>query len=121
MPQELLLQVSPEIAVSEQLLKEYVAKLIRVSTNEIKHISILKRSIDARQKAIKMNLKVIIYFQGDEFIEEKTHKKTVHFGKSLNKRRKKSKVLFENKNKMVVLSIASCFRCCFLYATAYPI
>ena len=71
MPQELLLQVSPEIAVNEQLLKEYVAKLIRVSLNEVKHISILKRSIDARQKAIKMNLKVIIYFQGDEFIEEK--------------------------------------------------
>ena len=71
MPQELLLQVSPEIAVNEQLLKEYVAKLIRVSFNEVKHISILKRSIDARQKAIKMNLKVIIYFQGDEFIEEK--------------------------------------------------
>jgi len=71
MPQVLLLQVSPEIAVSEQLLKEYVAKLIRVSFNEVKHISILKRSIDARQKAIKMNLKVIIYFQGDEFIEEK--------------------------------------------------
>ena len=71
MPQELLIQVSPEIAISEQLLKEYVAKLIRVSFNEVKHISILKRSIDARQKAIKMNLKVIIYFQGDEFIEEK--------------------------------------------------
>ena len=71
MPQELLLQVSPEIAVNEQLLKEYVAKLIRVSFNKVKHISILKRSIDARQKAIKMNLKVIIYFQGDEFIEEK--------------------------------------------------
>ena len=71
MPQVLLLQVSPEIAVSEQLLKEYVAKLIRVSFNEVKHISILKRSIDARQKAIKMNLKVMIYFQGDEFIEEK--------------------------------------------------
>jgi uncharacterized FAD-dependent dehydrogenase len=71
MPQELLIQVSPEIAVNEQLLKEYVAKLIRVSFNEVKHISILKRSIDARQKAIKMNLKVIIYFQGDEFIEEK--------------------------------------------------
>ena len=71
MPQELLLQVSPEIAVNEQLLKEYVAKLIRVSFNEIKHISILKRSIDARQKAIKMNLKVMLYFQEDEFIEEK--------------------------------------------------
>ncbi len=71
MPQELLLQVSPEIAVNEQLLKDYVAKLVRVSFNEIKHISILKRSIDARQKAIKMNLKVMIYFQGDEFIEKK--------------------------------------------------
>ena len=71
MPQELLLQVSPEIAVNDKLLQEHIAKLIRVSFNEIKHISILKRSIDARQKAIKMNLKVIIYFQGDEFIEEK--------------------------------------------------
>jgi len=71
MPQELLLQVTPEIAVNNQLLKEYVAKSIRVSVAEIKHISILKRSIDARQKAIKINLKVTIYFQEDEFIEEK--------------------------------------------------
>ena len=71
MPQELLLQVPPEIAVNDQLLKEHVAKLIRVSVNEIMHVSILKRSIDARQKAIKMNLKVMLYFQGDEFIEEK--------------------------------------------------
>jgi hypothetical protein len=71
MPQELLLQVSPEIAVNDKLLQEHIAKLIRVSFNEIKHISILKRSIDARQKAIKMNLKVMLYFQGDEFIEEK--------------------------------------------------
>ena len=71
MPQELLLQVSPEIAVNDELLKEHVAKLVRVSSNEIKHISIYKRSVDARQKAIKMNLKVMLYFQGDEFIEEK--------------------------------------------------
>ena len=71
MPQELLLQVTPEIAVNEKLLKEYVAKSIRISVAEIKHISILKRSIDARQKAIKINLKVTIYFQEDEFIEEK--------------------------------------------------
>ena len=71
MPQELLLQVPPEIAVNDQLLKEQVAKLIRVSSNEIKHITILKRSVDARQKAIKMNLKVMLYFLGDEFTEEK--------------------------------------------------
>ena len=71
MSQELLLQVAPEIAVNDQLIKEQVAKLIRVSLVDIKHISILKRSIDARQKAIKINLKVAIYFQEDEFIEEK--------------------------------------------------
>ena len=62
MSQELLLQVAPEIAVNDQLLKDQVAKLIRVSKADIKHISILKRSIDARQKAIKINLKVAIYF-----------------------------------------------------------
>lgn len=71
MSQELLLQVAPEIAVNDQLIKVQVAKLIRVSVADIKHISILKRSIDARQKAIKINLKVAIYFQEDEFIEEK--------------------------------------------------
>ena len=71
MSQELLLQVAPEIAVNDQLIKEQVAKLIRVSVADIKHISILKRSIDARQKAIKINLKVAIYFQEDEFIEQK--------------------------------------------------
>ena len=31
----------------------------------------MKRSIDARQKAIKINLKVAIYFQEDDFVEEK--------------------------------------------------
>ena len=71
MPQELLLQVTPEMAVNSHLIKEQVAKLIRVAVGDIKHISILKRSIDARQKAIKINLKVAIYFQEDDFIEEK--------------------------------------------------
>ena len=71
MPQELLLQVTPEIAVNNQLIKEQVAKLICVAVADINHISILKRSIDARQKAIKFNLKVVIYFQEDDFVEQK--------------------------------------------------
>ena len=71
MPQEILLQVTPEIAVNNQLIKEQVAKLIRAAVADIKHISILKRSIDARQKAIKFNLKVVIYFQEDDFVEQK--------------------------------------------------
>ena len=64
MPKELLLQVTPEIAANESLLKDYLSKQIKVSAKDIQHVSILKRSIDARQKAIKINLKVNIYLQG---------------------------------------------------------
>jgi uncharacterized FAD-dependent dehydrogenase len=68
MPKELLLQVAPEVAVSERLLQEHVCKLIQTNATEIKHITIVKRSIDARQKAIKINLKVLIYFKEEEYI-----------------------------------------------------
>ena len=72
MPKELLLQVTPEIAANEILLKEHVSKQIKVSANDIRHISILKRSIDARQKAIKINLKITIYLLEENFSEQKT-------------------------------------------------
>ncbi|MEN9489088.1 MAG: hypothetical protein RL494_1353 [Bacteroidota bacterium] len=71
MPKELLLQVTPEIAANENLLKDYLSKQIKVSVKEIKHVSILKRSIDARQKAIKINLKVAIYLEDENFVEQK--------------------------------------------------
>ncbi|AXB55334.1 NAD(P)/FAD-dependent oxidoreductase [Flavobacterium fluviale] len=71
MPKELLLQVTPEIAANESLLKDHLSKQIKVSSQEIQHVSILKRSIDARQKAIKINLKVLIYLKGEPFQETK--------------------------------------------------
>ncbi|MBL0012813.1 MAG: FAD-binding protein [Flavobacterium sp.] len=71
MPKELLLQVAPEVAANESLLKEHVGKLIQTSLDDIQHISILKRSIDARQKAIKINLKVLIYFADEDYIAPK--------------------------------------------------
>ena len=71
MPQELLFQVSPEIASNENLLKDYLAKEIKVSPKEIQHISILKRSIDARQKTVKFNLKVTIFLVGEPIQEAK--------------------------------------------------
>ena len=67
MPQELLLQVTPEIAANELQLKNHVSKQIKVSVNEIQQVAILKRSIDARQKAIKINLKVAVYLKGEFF------------------------------------------------------
>jgi len=69
MPKELLTQVSPEIAANEVLLKDYLSKQLKVSVNDIQHVSILKRSIDARQKAIKVNLKLDIYLKGEPFQE----------------------------------------------------
>ncbi|MDD3003632.1 FAD-dependent protein [Flavobacterium sp.] len=71
MSKELLLQVAPEIAVNDNLLKQHIAKLERISSAEIQHISILKRSIDARQKSIKINLKVVLFYQNEPIVEKK--------------------------------------------------
>ncbi len=71
MPRELQIQVTPEIAANENLLNEYVAKLFNISTNEIKKVVILKRSIDARQKAIKYNIKGTVFFEGEAILEQK--------------------------------------------------
>jgi len=71
MPKELLILVAPEVAANDFLLKDHVAKMIRVTLSEVQHISIVKRSIDARQKAIKINLKLIVFFQGEPFSEQK--------------------------------------------------
>ncbi len=68
--QERQLQVSPEIAANQQLLKDYLSKQLKVAAKEIQHISILKRSIDARQKAVKINLKVKVFLQGELCIEQ---------------------------------------------------
>jgi uncharacterized FAD-dependent dehydrogenase len=69
MPRELLIQVSPEMANNEQMLYQYVSKLVHTSVADLQKIVILKRSIDARQKAIKFNLKLNIYFKDEEFTE----------------------------------------------------
>lgn len=70
MSQELQLQTSPEIASNNLLLKDYLSKQIKVSVEEIQHVSILKRSIDARQKEVIINLKIRVFLEGDKFIEQ---------------------------------------------------
>jgi len=42
-----------------------------INSSEIKKIVVLKRSIDARQKAIKINLKLNVFFQNEPFVEDK--------------------------------------------------
>jgi uncharacterized FAD-dependent dehydrogenase len=71
MPKDLQLQVSPQIATNESLLNEYVAKLCKVTPNQIQKVAVIKRSIDARQKAIKYNLKLEVYFVDEKFSNQK--------------------------------------------------
>ncbi|WP_374548276.1 NAD(P)/FAD-dependent oxidoreductase [Flavobacterium sp.] len=71
MPRELQLQVSPEIAHNELLLNEHVAKLIQISSKEIQKVVVVKRSIDARQKAIKFNIKANVFLKSEKFIPQK--------------------------------------------------
>lgn len=69
MPREIQTQVAPEIAANESLLKDHVAKLLHVATKEIQKVVVIKRSIDARQKAIKINIKASVYFNDEDFNE----------------------------------------------------
>jgi len=71
MPQEILLQVAPEIAANETLLNDYLSRQLKISIKEIQHVTIVKRSIDARQKAVKINLKVMVYLKGEPFLAQK--------------------------------------------------
>ena len=71
MPREFQFQVSPEVAANESLLAQHVAKLFQVSPKEIQKVVVIKRSIDARQKAVKINLKVMVYLKGEPFLEQK--------------------------------------------------
>ena len=61
MIKEIQIQVLPEIATNKKLLKDILAEKSKINQRNIKHIEILKRSIDARNKTIKINLKVAIY------------------------------------------------------------
>lgn len=65
MQQEYSIQVSPETAGSPTALQHFVAKHSGIPFTDIRHIEILKRSIDARQRAVKINLKVLVFVEED--------------------------------------------------------
>ena len=58
MIQELQLRILPEEAVSEQSLKQVVARETGTSVPYIHTVRVLKRSIDARQRTIYVNVKL---------------------------------------------------------------
>jgi hypothetical protein len=65
MQKELQLRILPEIAGQPDELRNYVAYKAGIQKSEIRHIEILRRSIDARQKQVIINLKVKVYVNED--------------------------------------------------------
>ena len=72
MTNEYQIRVMPEVAAQEDRLKRFVAEEQGVDERTIYGIRILKRSIDARQRQIFVNLKVRVYIneppQDDEYV-----------------------------------------------------
>lgn len=69
MIKEYQFQVLPEIAANSEELKQTVSKRFGLPPLDIRHIEILRRSIDARKKPVKINLRLIVYLR-QEFSEE---------------------------------------------------
>lgn len=67
---ELQIRVSPAIAANEDLLKDYIAKECSMDKRTIYYVRILRRSIDARQRRVSVNLKVRLFV--NEIPEEET-------------------------------------------------
>lgn len=61
MIQELQLRILPEQAANEQSIKQYVAREKGLDVRTIQAVRTLKRSIDARQRTVFVNLTVRIY------------------------------------------------------------
>lgn len=55
------LRVKPETAAKQDLLRKEVSRHASLPVEEISHVEVRKRSIDARQKAVKINLQVDVY------------------------------------------------------------
>ena len=72
MIQEHQIRILPEQAVNEQSIKLFISKDKGLDARTIKAIRVLKRSIDARQRTIFVNLKVRVYInelpQDEEFV-----------------------------------------------------
>lgn len=72
MIKEQQIRVEPRVAATESLLKDFLAHECAIDERTIKGVRILKRSIDARQRKVFVNLKVRLYIneipEDDEYI-----------------------------------------------------
>ncbi|MBD5357112.1 MAG: FAD-binding protein [Bacteroides sp.] len=69
MIEDISLRVTPRTASSEQLLRNEVIKCMGLKEKKINNLKIIKRSIDARQRDIKVNLTVRVATGDDKIIK----------------------------------------------------
>lgn len=74
MIKEFQLRVLPQVAASDQHIKDYLAKEEGLDVRTINAVRVLRRSIDARQRTIYVNLKVRAYV--NEFPQEEEYERT---------------------------------------------
>jgi uncharacterized FAD-dependent dehydrogenase len=65
MPELVHLSLKPEEAADEKVIRKIAGELIKVNPSDICAVKIIKRSVDARQKNIKVNLSLEV-FTGNE-------------------------------------------------------
>ena len=72
MIQEYQIRVLPEQAANELAVKEFLVEDKGLDARSVTHVRVLKRSIDARQKRVMVNLKVRVYIgeqpEDDEYV-----------------------------------------------------
>jgi len=61
MQKELQLIVPPDVAGEPEKLRRQAASAVKVRPEEVSHVEVLRRSIDARGKRVKVNLSVRVY------------------------------------------------------------
>ena len=69
MIKELNFRISPEYIHNTNYIHSVVLRELNLRMEDVEHIEILKRSIDARKKAIKYNLRVAVYID-EKFVEQ---------------------------------------------------
>ena len=69
-------RVLPQVAANEQSLRQYIAEEKGLDVRTITHLRILRKSIDARQRTIFVNLKVRVYI--NEMPEDDAYQHTFY-------------------------------------------
>lgn len=76
MVKEIQVRVLPQVAYNEQNIAAYISRKLAIDTRTIKNVRVLKKSIDARQRQVLVNLTLRVYI--NEMPEQEEYEKTVY-------------------------------------------